>query len=72
MKAERAICKIKQNAQENLNLPSRIYAINVTNLFEIGRKENIPIKNKLKRSSRWICNNIYPKLRSKNKLNLDN
>lgn len=32
LEADRAICKIKQDAQENLNLPSRIYAPNVTNL----------------------------------------
>jgi len=30
---------MKQDAKENLNLPSRIYAKNVTNLSEEGRKK---------------------------------
>jgi hypothetical protein len=33
LEAERAICKMKQDIQENLNLPSRIYAKNVTDLY---------------------------------------
>ena len=61
LEAERAIYKVKQNTQKNLNLPSRIYAKNVTNLSKEGRKK-IFIKNNLKR----ICSNIYPKLKSIN------
>jgi len=53
LEAERAIYKMKQDAKENLNLPSRIYAKNVTNLSEEGRKK-IPIENNLKRSLRRI------------------
>lgn len=71
LEAERAIYKMKQDAQENLNLPSRIYAKNVMNLSEEGRKE-IPIENNFKRSLRRIRSNIYPKLKSINELNLDN
>jgi len=71
LEAERAIYKMKQDAKENLNLPSKIYAKNVTNLSEEGRKK-IPIENNLKRSLRRIRNNNYPKLKSINELNLNN
>ncbi|KAL5237235.1 hypothetical protein ACI65C_004645 [Semiaphis heraclei] len=70
LEAERAIYKMKQDAKENFNLPSRIYAKNVTNLKE-GRKK-IPIENNLKRSLRRIRSNNYPNLKSINELNLDN
>jgi len=70
LEAERIICKMKQDAQENLNLPSRIYAKNITNLSEEGRKK-IPTENNLKRSLRRIRSNNYPKLKSII-INLDN
>ncbi|KAL5237022.1 hypothetical protein ACI65C_004432 [Semiaphis heraclei] len=57
---------MKQDAKENLNLPSRIYAKNVTNLSEEGHENN------LKPSLRRIRSNNYPKLKSINELNLDN
>ncbi|KAF0762375.1 Uncharacterized protein FWK35_00012375 [Aphis craccivora] len=44
LEAELAICKMKQDAKENLNLPSRIYA----------KMKKIPIENNLKRSLRRI------------------
>ncbi|KAL5238521.1 hypothetical protein ACI65C_005931 [Semiaphis heraclei] len=62
---------MKQDAKENLNLPSRIYAKNVTNLSEEGRKK-IPIENNLKRSLRRIRSNNYPKLKSINEFKMDN
>ncbi|KAL4122931.1 hypothetical protein QTP88_015172 [Uroleucon formosanum] len=62
---------MKQDAQENLNLSSRIYSKNVTNLSEEGKKK-IPIENNLKRTFRRIRSNNYPKLKSINELNLDN
>lgn len=70
LEMDRAIFKMKQDARGNLNLPSRIYAKNVMNLSEEGRKE-IPIENNLKRSLRRIRSNIYPKLKSINSLSLD-
>lgn len=62
LEAERAISNMKNDAQENLNLPSRIYVKNVTNLSEEDRKK-IPIENNLKRSLKQICSKIYPKLK---------
>ncbi|KAF0690788.1 Uncharacterized protein FWK35_00036002, partial [Aphis craccivora] len=71
LEAERAIYKMKQDAKENLNLPARIYAKNVTNLSEEDKKK-IPIENNLKRSLRRIRSNNYLKLKLINELNLDN
>jgi hypothetical protein len=62
---------MKQDVQENFNLLYRIYAKNVMNLSEGGRKQ-IPIENNLKRFLRRIRSNIYPKLKSLNELNLEN
>lgn len=69
--AERAVCNMKKDVRENVNLPARIYAKNVLNLSEEGRKQ-ISKEQTIKRSLRRIRSNIYPKLQSINELNLQN